>query len=275
MGTVWQFRKLMAAALASLFFCSSEALSTEIEGVWSDSACSVGGSTKVISRGGIIDLFKINSNTVIQIILTEDIEFKSSKITANGNHPLFNQPVFIELPIKNGKILGEFEKCDALPFEYSWMIGEPIAVFLDSSQALDACKKGDDALCFEEIFGVIDVYKDGKISVAELSRFLRAIAFFGGYYSSDSTQVDLTHAIGTMALSSIASPLLASSIVSGSDYNADGLLGMDEVLIDRSANGIASSLGAVRTGTVDILSTMLRSLSSQVTNTAISNLLFQ
>ena len=78
---------------------------------------------------------------------------------------------------------------------------------------------------------VLDITKDGHLSLSEIARFQRNIVKFAGVHQ-DQTELK-TEDIAAINLASIIFfPITASSILHSFDYNNDGLLSKNEVLDD-------------------------------------------
>jgi tetratricopeptide (TPR) repeat protein len=88
---------------------------------------------------------------------------------------------------------------------------------------------------FDKIWAYLDITGDGRLSLAEISRFQRNILKFGILAQkkkvlSQKEKNDMTGNIVAINLASIIFlPITASSVLHSFDYNNDGLLSKDEV----------------------------------------------
>jgi hypothetical protein len=142
---------------------------------------------------------------------------------------------------------GTMVRCSKAPPQIALGQAEGLKFMELAARANVACH-GDAAGCALAIFSFFDVSSDQKLSVAEVSRALRILV----YAATATTEGGATGSqlAGTSVATALLAPMVATSLVSGSDFNGDGGLDIKELLYDRdlsnlSANGGEVSLDAV------------------------------
>ncbi|WP_340116173.1 hypothetical protein [Pelagibius sp. 7325] len=136
--------------------------------------------------------------------------------------------------------------CPALPGEAYVAFGEALAFFQQVDHLRATCENRPGGACAAEIFSALDVSADQRLSPAEISRGLRALAFFVTYEiivsrrakdPATALQGDLAVSTGDLfgasTLTAIASPIVTSSLLQSCDYDGDGFLSLKEILQDR------------------------------------------
>lgn len=130
-----------------------------------------------------------------------------------------------------------FLRCEHMSSSLSFLHGEGITFMAHASSISAACQQ-DGTQCAQAVMELIDVSKDGKLSKAELTRAIRILAYFAPLLAKQDTWVSIGEISGYVASASLLGPLLASSIIGGSDYNNDGQISLDEIFIDRDMSGL-------------------------------------
>lgn len=135
-----------------------------------------------------------------------------------------------------------------LPPHYA-LFGEAISLFGDFEKVMIPCLNGSDKLCVESAFKHLDVSNDQHLSVAEIARAIRGLAFFAIYFmeteQNDQQWVKSDEIYIYTAVSSLLGPTFALNLVSSTDYDNDGLISLDEFLQDRGPHSLAGSLGSI------------------------------
>lgn len=130
-------------------------------------------------------------------------------------------------------------RCQKLPPEKSPLHFEAVQFVRKLSGIGDACEdKG--ISCLEYVFSLAEVVEDGNLSTAELSRLIRIMT----YLSVISTEGGATdeRISGGLVLASLFGPLIAASLISGSDYDDNGSLSLEEILQGQDAENLIAGL---------------------------------
>lgn len=146
-------------------------------------------------------------------------------------------------------------RCDQMPAEVYATLGEALALFTAFDEISDACAAGTGLDCAKEVFGFADVSNDDRLSVAEITRLLRAAAVFVTYEtmvqsdSGDTTsiKVPMQKLTGSAMFLSLAGPLVTRNLLASYDFDGDDFLRLDEILQDREplfAAEISEATGA-------------------------------
>lgn len=119
--------------------------------------------------------------------------------------------------------------CDSLPPSFWALHGEGLAFF----KAFDAASRdcSGEASCFQALFDIFDVTKDGSLGRAELARAARMIGYLmvfrdDFYYSLE----ELAQGQGVGVVVGIAG---AEILLRNYDYNDDQAISLNELLLDR------------------------------------------
>lgn len=105
-----------------------------------------------------------------------------------------------------------------------------------------SCGEGSSG-CGEYLFSFLDVSQDEKLSVAELSRAIR-IATYASVAARPQGADDKT-LTGSLMVANMIGPMVASSLIGGSDYDGDGQLSLEELFYDRDLASVEASLGKI------------------------------
>lgn len=152
-----------------------------------------------------------------------------------------NIQTVLDLPTDNAQPQ-TYHRCEKLPPSLYAMHAEG----LKTVQFIAAIEKNcsqESGNCVEYLFSFLDVSEDEKLSVAELSRAIR-IATYASVAAAPDGVNDKTFA-GTFLVSNLIGPVVAKSLIDGSDYNSDGQLSLDEIFYDRDIATVGASLGKV------------------------------
>lgn len=137
-------------------------------------------------------------------------------------------------------------ECSGLPSKLQIAFGEAMSLFLQYGELVDSCSQSTSDLCVRNAFALADVTGDGLLSRAEISRIGRATAFFVGYETAKSLR-SLTSSnshpqsvigsdlYGSTIASNLVAPVFSANILASYDYDSDGLLSFDELLLDRES----------------------------------------
>lgn len=119
--------------------------------------------------------------------------------------------------------------CAGLPFPHSFLFGETLSILRDLDLAAWQCRS-DGADCFRKVFSVADVSGNGTLSIAEISRVIRASLVIGMTVDAEARSPkgvkDAVNATGT-------APLAAATFLYSFDYDASGDLSFDELFAER------------------------------------------
>jgi TPR repeat protein len=85
---------------------------------------------------------------------------------------------------------------------------------------------------FDKIWAYLDITGDGRLSLAEISRFQRNIVKFVAVEEAGENVIETAEIVAINLVSIIFLPITASSILHSFDYNNDGLLSKNEVFGD-------------------------------------------
>ena len=100
-----------------------------------------------------------------------------------------------------------------------------------------------------------DVTGDGNLTVAEVARVFRALAFYVGYgiaaEGAPDKRVPLSNLHGVVAVANLIAPFFAQSLISSSDFDGNGAASLDELLPDRGGDRLRGVMGTVRSAAVE------------------------
>jgi len=135
-----------------------------------------------------------------------------------------------------------YERCERLPADVYFTHAEG-ARFMELVDALRRTCSHRQPACIERAFAAVDVSRDGRLSVAEVSRVLRIVVYAAVAANPEGArEQDLASALG---LASLLGPLISTAIISGSDYDGDGQLTRDEIFYDRDIATVQHALEAM------------------------------
>ncbi len=122
-----------------------------------------------------------------------------------------------------------FRRCPSIPVGLAGLHGEGLS-FLAALDGIGASCAGDDgAACIARIWAWADVSGDGGLSVAEIARLVRGMAYVGTL-TAGSTESELAQAVGAAGVAAIAA---AWALLASVDYDGSGTVSREEVAHDR------------------------------------------
>lgn len=226
---------VIVAFFSSALFKAAEAqtYSSDWVGIWQVGECD-GADLSIVSNG-------------LQVIAFEDdgtISVSDAQFGASG----------MLLKRDSGALLvpaASLRSCASIAGHLQMAFGEAISLFIEFGEVSNACQTLTASRCIEEAFSIVDITQDGRLSRAELSRFGRAVSFFGGYEiareiykdRADGRLVEVSELYGTAALSNALAPAISANLLASYDYDDDGSLSLGEILADRQNIQIADLSG--------------------------------
>lgn len=223
-----QPRKLLKALLATSLFTASAAalaqpLPNDIEnmtGIWAENCSDPTDFFSIIGPDGVIDM---NEDSVfytdIQSSWLADDEFPAS---------FQDDGATLQLRISDDEHL-DLKPCDTLPGQNGLFFGEPVQFLLDSSELVSTCEM-DQQECMNRFMSMVDMGNTGTINEADLSRLIRISTFFGMVDEHETSTQDL---IAAQVLAMTLAPTVARTFIRNFDYDGDGDLSLDELLVNR------------------------------------------
>ncbi|WP_299625150.1 hypothetical protein [Pelagibius sp.] len=155
------------------------------------------------------------------------LESEGDTLEGRANQPADDPDVL--RPVQISRLI--YNSCESLPDQWALPHAEAIAFLGSVQSAIDACKIINEELCFKAIFNSLEVVENDKLSVAEIARLIRIAAYFAAASRDTGVKVE---ELGTgIIFGTLLGPLVAQSLVSGSDYDADGQLSLKEFLQDK------------------------------------------
>ena len=122
-----------------------------------------------------------------------------------------------------------YELCRTMPLPYSVLHGETARLLLGLDSILHVCNDGARSDCISALFAVFDLYPDGKLTTAELSRLMR-VTLYLAFALDDGADLETMGA--QLGISILAAPLVATALISSYDYDADNGLSLSEIGYD-------------------------------------------
>lgn len=231
---------LLAAALCPFLVLASQALAEPpapgTSGIYATALCGEPASYLVLNKSYVIHYDNQGEKPLITL---GPIEWQEGALTIARDETLPDS-------LPSFSLADYATACPALPGEAYVAFGEALTFFQSIDQMRDVCQNRPGGACAAKIFEALDVSEDRRLSPAEISRGLRALAFFVAYdvivskradEPTAAVQVDFAVTTGDLfgasTLTSIASPLVTSSLLQSIDYDGDGFLSLKEILQDR------------------------------------------
>lgn len=159
-------------------------------------------------------------------------------VWAGGLSMMYVNNIPTILPVKQ-----TLQTCGALPSSAYASVGEAISLFGALDQIVETCANGNGMRCTRAAFAFADVSDDDRLSLAEVTRVVRALAVFVAYQgiienraassANFSVEVEVNQLMGTSMFVALLGPTLTSNLVTSYDYNGDGFLALDEITQDR------------------------------------------
>ena len=143
------------------------------------------------------------------------------------------------------------QRCEAMPGRLQSLFPESLAVFEAFDQVATQCDTGSMRRCASAVFDMIDVSGDDRFSRAEISRMVRAAAFFVGYDAISSAYDDPFVSLDSIVvISSLRSALrpLVDDLIDSYDFDGDGFLSSAELLQDSSIESLEAAAADMASG---------------------------
>lgn len=122
-----------------------------------------------------------------------------------------------------------FRRCPSIPVALAGLHGEGLS-FLAALDGIGASCAGDDgAACIDRVWAWSDVSGDGGLSVAEIARLVRGVAYVGTL-AAGTTETELAQAVGAAGVAAIAA---AWVLLASVDYDGSGTISREELARDR------------------------------------------
>jgi hypothetical protein len=259
----WQFIILVVIVL-SHSLCFAESVWTKFNGIWVfGGSCSEPGYANYRSEGLILGInerfaslsgppeeFRQSGKYLIakwplrenkQTVNYNWIEGDTLNITYNRFDPQ-NLPELINLPKQPPPewSKGEFKRCQQIGSDIAFIHAEGISFMRSYESIASVCQNGISEKCLRDLFLFVDVSKDLRLSKAEISRLIRILSYVARL--SDRKFHKTEEVVGFVSIMSFLGPFVATSIIDGSDYDGDGQLSLNELLIDRELVGTKQAL---------------------------------
>lgn len=237
-----KFASCLTAFIVVLALSGSSSKATpvpdRVTGIWSLGDCAAAALTVLVNSTGALVVETEGAAAHVAVVEAEWIH-DSFVLTVRGNNDDMMLPP-----------LEQFQRCTFLPPSVSVPFAKAVAVFkrLDKIEAACMGEETNVARCMAVAFDMIDVTGDGLFSHAELSRGLRAAAFFVGYrWAADQQQeaavdteatrwpafVPLEKLYVGQFVGTALGPIVASNLLQSYDYDGDGFLSLAELMHDR------------------------------------------
>ena len=226
-------------------------------GIWGLAGCGGDGLTVLVNSSAALMVESEGGKTQVALAAAEWAA-GSLALTMDGGEEVLVLPP-----------LGSLERCAALPGSLPMLFAEAVAVFrrLDELDALCRGKDGVGARCIAAAFDLIDVSGDGRFSQAEISRALRAAAFFIGHRmvaaEKSMSFVPLEDLYVAQLVATALGPVVAANLIASHDYDGDGLVSPGELMQDRRPEeGLDGVVAGVAAGMApEALSAIMKSVS--------------
>lgn len=122
-----------------------------------------------------------------------------------------------------------FRRCPSIPVSLAALHGEGLSFLAALEGIAEACGGEDGAGCIARVWAWADVSGDGGLSVAEIARLVRGLAYVGAL-SAGATAEELGKAVGAAGVGAIAG---AWALLASVDYDGSGTVSRDELARDR------------------------------------------
>lgn len=214
----------------------------QARGIWSEGSCEPGKTHYLLNSGFVITFLSQKGQTKLIF----------GPVQWAAGAPLLQRPEGMMLlpPVST------LQRCQALPAEYYAWFGESIALFQAYDEALQRCEGTTVERCAAAIFGVLDIARDGRLSVAEISRGLRAIGPLLAYDVIVSGRkevadpqarllVGTTELFSGSLLASVTGRFVVDGVLRTYDFDGDGFLSLSEILQDRGPVSVTAVTASV------------------------------
>lgn len=122
-----------------------------------------------------------------------------------------------------------FRRCPSIPLGLAARHGEGLSFLAALEGITEACAGDDGAACVGRIWAWADVSGDGGLSVAEIARLVRGLAYVAAL-TAGTTAEELGKAVGTAGVGAIAG---AWALLASVDYDGSGTVSREELARDR------------------------------------------
>jgi hypothetical protein len=237
----WLLAGLAVCLFSAALPVVAEPVPPQARGIWAEGGCEAGNTHYLLNSGFVMAFLPVDGQAQL---IYGPVEWAAGA-------PLLQRPEGMMLlpPV------AMLQRCQALPASYYAWFGESIALFQAYDEALQRCQGSTVERCAGVIFGVLDITRDGRLSVAEISRGLRGIGPLLAYeviVAGRKDTGDLARlAVGTSDLfggsviASVTGRFVVDGVLRTYDFDGDGFLSLSEILQDRgpvSVTGVTASV---------------------------------
>lgn len=237
------------ALLAPLAAAAAE-LPPAFAGVWSEDGCDRESRVRLVNALGILEFRELAGERQVQLALIEDVVPAPDGRAVNLvlRSPTEERLSEQQLALAGDRLDGGGIRCPSAPASLLLPFGEAIALFQAAGELKPLCAPGTDRVaCFARAFRLTDLTGDGRLTLAELTRVARGLAFFVGYLAERRAIQPADRLAGPVAAAAWLGPSVIRPLVEGSDYDGDGALSAAELAQDRAAGDLplpgAATLG--------------------------------
>nr|WP_306263965.1 ankyrin repeat domain-containing protein [Pararhizobium sp. IMCC3301] len=252
--------------------------SRDFDGIWSTPDCSSAESnTKIIAGRIIVEFYVLKTDEkkyFSRIFYITGAKYSlvngyirweiRQKIPLKGLDFEIPQTIVVGDGMLRDPEVGEYARCDYANPQINLVFSEALSLLSHINQIGISCSGANARICLSTIITAFDVSGNGILSKAEIARIIRALSFFVTYYSHDGPAVPIEKLMVGVAMSAIVGPYIASTLIEGSDYNDDGGLDIDELMVDRYNSSVDGAVGSLRTGALDSFADLVSSGLSQI-----------
>jgi len=204
------------------------------DGVWVQGSCESPTRVRLLNAFAVTDFIEIGGRQHVQIMMVEQSTVTTGQqARARLVAPATGARTALDFTIDDGRLDGVWISCPTVPAALRWGFGEGIATLEAMGNIRRVCAGSHGAACLEAIWGYMDVSGDGKLSRAEITRGLRGAVFLVTYAMQERALVPTDELVVPMAAGALVAQWLAGRIIEGFDYDADGLLSIEELFQDR------------------------------------------
>lgn len=236
------------ALLAPLAAAAAE-LPPAFAGIWSEGGCDRDSRVRLVNALGILEFRELAGERQVQLALIEDAVPAPDGRAVNLvlRSPTEERLSEQQLALAGDRLDGGV-RCPSAPASLLLPFGEAVALFQAAGELKPLCAPAADrAACFARAFRFADLTGDGRLTLAELSRVARGLAFFVGYLAERRAIQPAERLAAPVAVAAWLGPPLLRPLVEGSDYDGDGALSAAELAQDRAAGDLplpgATALG--------------------------------
>lgn len=233
-------------------------------GVWSDGGCDQESRVQLINAWGILEFRDLAGERQVQLAVIQDATpaADGQSVTLVLESPTEDRLSEQQLVLAGDRLGPGVIRCPSAPAGLLLPFGEAIALFQAAGELRPMCAAGADrTACFARAFQLADLTGDGRLTLGELSRVARGLAFFAGYFAERRTIQPADRLAGPVAVAAWLGPPLIRPLVEGSDYDGDGALSVVELTQDRAAANLplpGSTAAASARDVLERLQSLLR-----------------